>query len=380
MRRALTAAALLLLSSPLLAATADLRYVDGIADLTGSCFLRTTRLSAERPEGLTEPAYRGEPLYGTLPLAGEGFPVVLDRGAEGGPIVYVDPDRSGDLVEVAWEARRWDGKYLGSAFLELSYGEGERSPYRVFLLWDPLYPTVLVYCRDGRREGEISLDGVTYRLAVIDEDTDGRYDDLAEGSVYLDLDQDGVLLASDDSHEYYRLDEPFNLHGTVYEVISLARDGSSITIEQSATWVEEKPPLEPGHPAPAFAGVGVNGEETSLASLRGRVVLLDFWASWCVPCLVEIPVMKEIATRFAEKGLVVLGINADLDEGSFLEAFDLYELPYPQIYDGKEGAIAALYRIFGIPMTYLIDQDGTIRGKGLRGEDLVQALEELFKE
>ena len=366
-------------SSGLLAESVGLEYVDGIADLTGSCFLEATRLSSKPRDGLSEPTYRGRPLYGTIPLAEEAFPVVLDVQTNGATL-YAGLDSSGALVEVPWEGRLWDGRYLASALFGLSYGRERRSPYRAFLFFDPDLPSRLAYCRDSRREGDVVLGDAAYRVAVVDEDTDGDYGDLAEGTLYVDLDQDGVLLATSDSHERYRLDEPFNVHGTVYQVTRLTRDGAEIEIGPSGQWVEERLPLEPGHPAPVFTAQTTGGEEISLSSLRGRAVLLDFWASWCAPCIEEFPALAAIAAESAGSELVILGINLDRDEEAFAQALDFYGLPYSQVYDGPAGPIASLYRVSAIPMVYLIDPEGTIRAKGLRGVDLLQAVRELVKE
>ena len=141
----------------------------------------------------------------------------------------------------------------------------------------------------------------------------------------------------------------------------------------------EKPPLEVGFPALGFTGLDISGKEISLASLMGQIVLLDFWASWCAPCLEELPTMKGIADEYAKDGVVVIGIDLDRSEESFTQAVANYDLSYRQIYDGPDGPISDLYRISGIPMLYLIDQEGIIRGKDLRGEELRQAVQALLR-
>jgi len=368
-----------LFSNVLFASETDLNYVDRITEFTRSCSLQGIKLALESPGGLTEPTYGGEPLYGTLPLAGEAFSIALDRSPDGG-ILYVDTDRTGVLEEVEWERRLWGGGYLASVPFQVRYDDTTPSAYRLFLIWNPLYPTVLIYCRDSYREGVIRLGETTYRIAVIDEDTDGRYDNLSGGALLIDLDRDGDLLTTMDSHERYMLNEPFNVDGTVYRVTTVAPDGSHIEIEVTDEWVAAKPLLEVGYPAPLFDGINANGREISLSSLRGSIVLLDFWASWCAPCIWELPTLKELTTEFAGNGLVVLGINLDRSKGAFDQTIIEYALTYPQIYDGVEGPIASLYRIAGIPMTYLIDRKGIIHGKGLRGEDLRQAIETLLSD
>ena len=89
--------------------------------------------------------------------------------------------------------------------------------------------------------------------------------------------------------------------------------------------------------------------------------------------------MKGIADEYAKDGVVVIGIDLDRSEESFTQAVADYDLSYRQIYDGPDGPISDLYRISGIPMLYLIDQEGIIRGKDLRGEELLQAVQALFR-
>ena len=362
-----------------LAYEADLHYIDSILDLTGACHPQGVKLSLTSIPNLSEPDYQGTPSYGAILLNGNTFPLVLDRGAVGS-ILYVDTNRNGVLQRVDWERQLWDGSLLASVPFSVPYEDLDSpSTYRVFLIWSPLTPTVLTYCRNSYRSGKIQLGDVTYLIALIDDDTDGRYDDLDRDVMFIDTDHDGDLFTAADSHEWYWLDEPFNIDGTVYRASSVSPDGSRIAIEETDDWVAEKPPLEVDFPALGFTGLDISGKEISLASLKGQIVLLDFWASWCTPCLAELPTMKGIADEYAKDGIVVIGINLDRSEEYFIQAVADYDLSYRQIYDGPDGPIADLYRISGIPMLYLIDQEGIIRGKDLRREELLQAVQALLR-
>lgn len=373
----LTTICFILFSSTLFAFETDLVYVDQIEELFGGCFLQGIKLEQTSAVGLVEPAYQGDPLYGSLPLAGSTFTVVIDRSADD-VLLYADKDRSGRLDIIPWERRMEDGRYLASASFQTVYEDGSTAPYRLNLLWHPLYPIVLTYCRGGYREGEIFLNDTSHLIAVIDEDSDGYYDNFDGGILLIDVDQNSQFLIAADSHELFTLDEPFNIGGVVYEVITLAPNGSRILIRESELWVPKKLPLEMGFPAPPFEGVDRDEEEISLASLQGRIVLLNFWAGWCHSCLAVLPTINAIATAYQTDGVVVIGINLDRSRSAFEDAVDEYQLAYPQIYDGREGPISALYRIFGIPMTYLIDREGDIYAKQLVGEELVQAVEDLL--
>ena len=355
---------------------ADLVYVDRVEDLVGGCFLQGIKLERTSTAELVEPTYHGEPLYGDLRLGGSTFSVVIDRSAED-VLLYADMDRDGRLDHILWEGQLEDGRYLASVSFQVVYEDGNTSPYRLSLLWHPLYPIALTYCRGGYREGEILLDDTPYLIAVIDEDSDGYYDNLDGGTLLLDADRNGEFLVSLDSHELFHLDKPFNIEGSVYEVVALAADGSRIVLGPSEAHVAEKLPLEEGFPAPTFEGVGLDDEAIALAALQGKIVLLDFWAGWCSPCLAELPTINAIATDYRSHGVLVVGVNLDRSRSDFVAAVEEHRPTYPQIYDGRDGPISTLYRIVGIPMTYLIDRDGIIYAKGLVGGELIRAVEEL---
>lgn len=130
--------------------------------------------------------------------------------------------------------------------------------------------------------------------------------------------------------------------------------------------------------APVFEVASTTGEQLSLAALRGKIVLLDFWASWCIPCRVEMPEAKRIWAKYGGDQFVIIGVSLDRNIKS-LEAYVKQEgITWPQYYD-ESGRISTLYNVRGIPHTVLIDQDGIIRGWGLRGGTLSNKVGELVK-
>jgi len=272
---------ILLFSVVFMASTADLEYVDYILDLTTSYYPQTVRLSSEPISGLTEPVYNGAPTYGSITLGGKNFALVLDRQDSDGKL-YADADGSKVLSSVEWVQRLWDGSYAGSVCFQLPVADdrGVRD-YRVFLVWSPAMPTSIVYFRDNYQQGQIELGGVTYRIAIIDENSDGMFNDLEHALLLIDIDQDGELLAGSDSHEAYWLNAPFNIDGTVYMATSVSPDDSKIVIDNSDAWVEPKVPLAVGFPAPDFSVVDADGEELSLSSLAGKIVVLDLGELVC---------------------------------------------------------------------------------------------------
>ena len=118
-------------------------------------------------------------------------------------------------------------------------------------------------------------------------------------------------------------------------------------------------------PAPAFDLPDVNGGKVSLASLKGKVVVLDFWATWCGPCIREIPEYSEFWRKNQLRGIEVIGVVVDSGEPQEIQDFIReYRIPYRQILGDDK--IQSEYGVNqGYPTTFVIDREGVIRWKGL---------------
>jgi cytochrome c biogenesis protein CcmG/thiol:disulfide interchange protein DsbE len=119
-----------------------------------------------------------------------------------------------------------------------------------------------------------------------------------------------------------------------------------------------------GRPAPAFALERLGGGQVSLEDLRGRPIVLNFWASWCVPCRDEAPMLTELAADYADQGLVVVGIVYRDEATNAVDFMRRYGQTYPGLLD-PEHRTALDYGVLGIPETYFIDASGIIRGRQL---------------
>jgi thiol-disulfide isomerase/thioredoxin len=164
---------------------------------------------------------------------------------------------------------------------------------------------------------------------------------------------------------------------------------AAVALAESAVWTarhyDSLRPMRKGEPAPAFALPDIDHAETvSLAQLRGQVVLLDFWASWCTPCVAMLPTLDDVHQRWAGRGVAFLGVNSDgggttLDElKSFLGA---HHIPYPVVID--DGSVGALYKVEALPSLIVIGRDGRIRQSfvGLTTErSLDRALEDASRD
>lgn len=140
--------------------------------------------------------------------------------------------------------------------------------------------------------------------------------------------------------------------------------------------------LTVGSEAPEIALPNPDGETVKLSSLRGQYVLIDFWASWCGPCIREIPNVKKAYDKYHDKGFEIFGVSLDAEEEAWVNAIEKHELNWVHVSDLKywQSEVVELYGFEGIPHTVLIDKQGKIIAQNLRGDDLATKLEEIFGE
>lgn len=138
--------------------------------------------------------------------------------------------------------------------------------------------------------------------------------------------------------------------------------------------------LKIGGPAPVFTQVNPAGKPVSLASYKGKIVLIDFWASWCSPCRQEIPNLVSQYKMYKDKGFEILSVSLDNSRDKWLKAVQQEGMAWQQVCDlnGQNNKAAVLYGVSAIPATFLVDRDGKLISTGLRGEELNKKLAELF--
>lgn len=116
---------------------------------------------------------------------------------------------------------------------------------------------------------------------------------------------------------------------------------------------------EIGSPAPDFVLEDLSGNPVKLSDLKGRLVVLNFWATWCTPCRTEMPEFQEIYQQ-NQPDLVVLGINLEQSSGEIQDFISQLSITYPILLDNK-GQVSRLYKVIQLPNTYFIDRQGILR-------------------
>ncbi|MBX6380859.1 MAG: AhpC/TSA family protein [Thermoflavifilum aggregans] len=136
-----------------------------------------------------------------------------------------------------------------------------------------------------------------------------------------------------------------------------------------------------GQPAPDFTLPDTSGQPLSLSSLRGKYVLVDFWASWCGPCRMENPHVVQAYQKYKQKNFTILGVSLDKDRNSWLQAIHEDHLYWHQVSDLQywNNAAARLYGVQAIPANFLLDPQGRIIARNLRGDALDKKLASIFQ-
>ena len=140
--------------------------------------------------------------------------------------------------------------------------------------------------------------------------------------------------------------------------------------------------LAPGSFAPEFELTTSDGKKIALKDLRGHIVLLDFWASWCGPCMDEMSNVKALYEKYHDRGLEIVGISMDNNKAKWEGAIERAGLVWHHVSSLKgmnRCPVAKLYQVVAIPKLYIVDKDGKIIAKDLRGEDLREKMDELFQ-
>jgi thiol-disulfide isomerase/thioredoxin len=312
------------------------------------------------PEGLSAP------MYWTASIGDQSWLVVLDEPEDKPARLFVDTNRDGDLTndpEVSWIAKRDQGSttyYQGHAQIDLD--GGNRGSLRLFRNApngpsrpsDPRWvhdKNRLVFSPDYGYEITIRLDGQEFTSIVCGE---------PNANLPLWIDRDGNQEKS--TYEFISIGQPFNFTGTTY---MLALEGGEFTLDKAESPLPRKPwppDLSLGKQALSFVAEATDGAKVEFPqTYAGKLVMLDFWAMWCGPCIKELPHMKMAYETWHDRGFEILGISFD-DKGMADEVAGFTKeqgVPWPQIYEGKrwETMLGELYDVRAIPFMLLIDGD-----------------------
>jgi thiol-disulfide isomerase/thioredoxin len=381
-------------------------------------------LVAEKPAAIRkEPAYKGTPKYGAIQL-GNGprsvtyFAVDEPKGETG--LLYVDLNQNGDLTDDGsgkWDsAKEIDGtlNYSSDITLHASWGsairEDEGGSYSINL-YKRHGDDRGGYVRTTARAGKLELDGKTYNFLLAENTNDAIFTVPAKVErtrrpvhLMIDLNGDGLYTGFQEkvgdqtvvTRELITLGEPFSLGGQWWQALPSVSGGNLMLLPADAPATGSagsevasvrSPLLAVGSVAPDFTAQTPEGGPIKLSDFKGKVVILDFWATWCGPCKVSMPGLQKIYDEVRDQGVVVLSLNVFDAKDPFDNWIEInrgkvynFTFAFDPAGRGKDSIASAKFNVAGIPTMYIIGRDGkvaaTLVGSG-NEKNIVKALSDL---
>ena len=168
---------------------------------------------------------------------------------------------------------------------------------------------------------------------------------------------------------------------TAKRLLALEKENRTGEVPASTSY-GGRPDALVGKKAIDFNVKDLDGNDLSLEEYRGNVILLDFWAVWCAPCIAEMPNVKQVYEKYREENFQIIGISLDQSRDKLVGYLEKEGITWPQVFDGNgwQNQVAKIYGIRAIPQMYLIDGEGVIRKSDVRGHALEPAVAELVRE
>lgn len=364
-----------LVLSAVLADGVTMKFVpEGAVKKTGGYSPMRAEFSSTKPAGVKK-APDGATGFGVMKFGtNETLFAISDT------MIWVDTNHNGNLTDDAAATftpnkRGEYTMYMGNAKADIGKGQ----PVTVnFYRFDPADPqraalkSTLLYYGDFGYEVKLNLGGKSYDGFVAGEPG-------ANTSIPVDRDGNGKISFF---HEMVKVGQPFNFTGTTYVLMA---DGGKLKLDKAKTAIEMSPMppvLEVGKPVLTFNATATDGTAISFpSSYKGKVVMLDFWATWCGPCMAELPNVLKAYEAYHDKGFDILGISFDQPNAADKVASVTKEkgMNWKHVYEGKfwDTTIGRQFDIASIPAAFLVDGDtGEIlaTGNDLRGERIMEVV------
>lgn len=331
-----------------------------------------------------KPALEHKEWYGQIMrrLPGDGMddtghyvPFVVEYVAGIASRVWVDGNLNGDLGDDAplplfvYPAIA-DARCAIATLSWVATADDESVPITsiVRIVLEPFLPLAIVpRCRIQSiyaMQGLVDLDGRPRLIVLYDGNGDGLYTADPHDGFFIDRNGDRTLDVHLSSEEFFPMRVPFRIGGAVLEVASVDRSGKELVLRNLGR-APEVPRAQVGPTAPDFECYDTDGRRFRLSSLRGRPVILNFWASWCSFCRGQAARLSELYQARRGAGLEILGISLDTDRSSMASFRSETGETWPTTYSGGmywEDAVARLYGVDGAGGCYLIDGSGRLVG------------------
>jgi thiol-disulfide isomerase/thioredoxin len=306
---------------------------------------------------------------------------IIDHDAAGGYIFYGDFNANGDLGD---DAPRTFVDEQGKPTLRISQvgrsDDGVAHPIVMKMQLDQMLKAdgsgkalALVRYSSLRRFATVVFDASRPPVTVRLNGPSGLFN-LSYGTTSFDFNGDGTY---DTEIERYENREKYvNVGDATYE-FEADKYGTRVTFTKLATRRPDRTILKTGYAAPGFSFTDFDGKTQTLSGLRGKVVLLDFWGTWCGPCVGAMPELVRLYTKYHARGFEILGIEAKDTKDTVTAFISAHQMPWPQTLEKETDPITTLYRVSGWPTAFLVGPDGKFLEANYLGE--VKLAEQLAK-
>lgn len=327
----------------------------------------------------------------------EAILIGIDRTKDSSIVVFIDTDNDEDLSDESlliykkFDSPEQEVKAMDSlpiTKVKIEYYDGTKiierkidlliNPYKGHLILSGLLEEApyLAVSIPGYFSGAVEIKDKKYPIAVINDNLSLTYN-RKNTRILLSLKPNEPLQKTESDASVYEMGDIVNINGVDIKFKSITSNGDKLTI-QIIGENKDNTGLNISHMAPNFVWKDLSNNDFDLFSLRGKYVLLDFWGTWCVPCIEEIPNLKKAYKKFKGSDFEIVSIAIDRNFQNVKGYVEKNKMPWIHLFqtlsDTSKGAPGQVFKVKRFPTTILIDPNGKIIAKDLRGEELIKIL------